>query len=662
MSKSYAYAFYDKSGTLKEFIIDKAVRQGNININGIYIYIDPVDALSPTSASYNWCNCNDENIEWSTPVPFNLTLQTFMIDAIKDYDPKYFKYGTPYKGYLINLSANGSTILESAGKKALSIHLYNEYSESLFDSGLIVFDVEATGAIEYATEIPYQMYYLLLDQITQSGGGGGSSENSVPYKTITATGKTVSDLYDAIGPKVQVVHFTDFSYSSYIGFVAHNTTNDTYDIEFEKFASDTPGSKERYVGSGIPATALVTNILIYTSQYFKPYALQEDAFLEVSLTGLTLAQLYAKVGYTKILKFHFYGGTGDGFYIGTVAPFIPNQYDRFVFEFEQFAGGEISKHRWVGLTAPASTLLSDILTVESPYYAPYLVNGTVLDYDTATFQQVKEAINGGETHGGVPEIIKLTGSSESAGFSNTGFYLIRISSSNDFIAIALDLQDRSLAGLVRYQGTISDTSTLIKDIFNPSSAYYHPYALKSEVSELNTALSGKQNALTAGTGIDITSDVIRTKLISYSATDKTIKDLYDDLFSVSEEVKIIDFTGPTTMKGAYIVKIHKVNAPVGGPRYTVTFEFLNEKNSSPFSGVGSYRWVGSGIQETVLVSDIITTSSQYFEPYALKSESVGYTTTAPTSNNSGPLQIVVLSSEPANKYDGYLYIITGSNS
>ena len=39
-----------------------------------------------------------------------------------------------------------------------------------------------------------------------------------------------------------------------------------------------------------------------------------------------------------------------------------------------------------------------------------------------------------------------------------------------------------------------------------------------------------------------------------------------------------------------------------------------------------------------------------------------YLTTAPSSANaSGTLKFVVLSAEPQNKYDGYLYIITGSN-
>jgi len=38
-----------------------------------------------------------------------------------------------------------------------------------------------------------------------------------------------------------------------------------------------------------------------------------------------------------------------------------------------------------------------------------------------------------------------------------------------------------------------------------------------------------------------------------------------------------------------------------------------------------------------------------------------YTTTAPSANNTDGIKIVVLSSEPSTRYDGYLYIITGGN-
>lgn len=43
-----------------------------------------------------------------------------------------------------------------------------------------------------------------------------------------------------------------------------------------------------------------------------------------------------------------------------------------------------------------------------------------------------------------------------------------------------------------------------------------------------------------------------------------------------------------------------------------------------------------------------------------KAESISYLTEAPTSANTDGLKFVVLSSNPATKYDGYIYIITGA--
>lgn len=37
---------------------------------------------------------------------------------------------------------------------------------------------------------------------------------------------------------------------------------------------------------------------------------------------------------------------------------------------------------------------------------------------------------------------------------------------------------------------------------------------------------------------------------------------------------------------------------------------------------------------------------------------LGYLTTAPTAANTDGIKIVVLSAEPATKYDGYIYLIT----
>ena len=70
-----------------------------------------------------------------------------------------------------------------------------------------------------------------------------------------------------------------------------------------------------------------------------------------------------------------------------------------------------------------------------------------------------------------------------------------------------------------------------------------------------------------------------------------------------------------------------------------------------------YEW--DKLAATVDTSSFVTTS----QVESKIAEGVPYLTTAPSSaNTSGKLKFVVLSSEPATYYDGYYYIITGSNS
>ena len=42
------------------------------------------------------------------------------------------------------------------------------------------------------------------------------------------------------------------------------------------------------------------------------------------------------------------------------------------------------------------------------------------------------------------------------------------------------------------------------------------------------------------------------------------------------------------------------------------------------------------------------------------SNALPYLTTAPSADNTDGLKIVVLSSDPSTKYNGYLYLITGA--
>lgn len=74
------------------------------------------------------------------------------------------------------------------------------------------------------------------------------------------------------------------------------------------------------------------------------------------------------------------------------------------------------------------------------------------------------------------------------------------------------------------------------------------------------------------------------------------------------------------------------------------------------------NWHSVGIQQPI--DNIPTENSPHAVSSggvydALKNGGLPYSTTAPTSNNTDGIKIVVLSSEPSTKYSGWLYIITG---
>ena len=70
-----------------------------------------------------------------------------------------------------------------------------------------------------------------------------------------------------------------------------------------------------------------------------------------------------------------------------------------------------------------------------------------------------------------------------------------------------------------------------------------------------------------------------------------------------------------------------------------------------------FRFIGN--TGTNFYNDLLTSVNDRGTNKSFVSSQSRYLTTAPTANNtSGYLQIVVLSSEPATRYNGYLYIIT----
>ena len=93
---------------------------------------------------------------------------------------------------------------------------------------------------------------------------------------------------------------------------------------------------------------------------------------------------------------------------------------------------------------------------------------------------------------------------------------------------------------------------------------------------------------------------------------------------------------------------------------------FNTSNKSLYQSTGQFPRVASidGRQGRVSLDDsLITTGATAAAGTLGLTGKLPYLTAAPAADNtSGFISIVVLSSEPATRYDGYLYIITGSAS
>ena len=97
-------------------------------------------------------------------------------------------------------------------------------------------------------------------------------------------------------------------------------------------------------------------------------------------------------------------------------------------------------------------------------------------------------------------------------------------------------------------------------------------------------------------------------------------------------------------------------------QYKTLNNFANEFSSSTNYAVGDLVMYLGELYKCTTAHNGAWDSADFTKTNIQQSTSgVNYTTTAPSSNNtSGRLEFVVLSSEPATKYDGYIYIITGA--
>lgn len=139
------YLYFDRLGVLKEIINDEALRQGNYNVNKLYIYCERNDIvrlnvsyLLPSSLVVG-------------PTSFNET-ETAEIPYDKKRDLYYFEYHKEYNFIVVDLEAdiNGNGPLDQAGLVHCSI------------SAVLTNGILTLGAVNFMVELDsvYNQYYV----------------------------------------------------------------------------------------------------------------------------------------------------------------------------------------------------------------------------------------------------------------------------------------------------------------------------------------------------------------------------------------------------------------------------------------------------------------------------------------------------------------------
>ena len=197
-------------------------------------------------------------------------------------------------------------------------------------------------------------------------------------------------------------------------------------------------------------------------------------FVRYNAGGKTIAQLVTSLGDTSNIVHSFWleGIDQPARYIGAVFKVTRNGQTVYDLELERVGSGIASaQDRWVARSLTGTELINDILNRTNKYYKPYLVSGTEIDYDNATYADLISIA------GSVPIVIRLV-SQDSANDHYGGYYLFKNNAdTNRFLAIRLTPSGSSNFGY-RYEGIVSDTSTPIKNIFNFESSYYKPYLVQ----------------------------------------------------------------------------------------------------------------------------------------------------------------------------------------
>ena len=156
------YLYFDENGLLKEQINDKALRQGNINYNRIFIYFD--NDIIPSNIYARYRNGSGNLVQTQFNVSTNKVSLRIPFD--KNRDLKYFNYTQDFEFYVIDIP---DAIMQVSGATACSVRFVSDDNSDTITLSTFTFmieeSVEGGDYVESDYYISLAQYNYLLSVI-----------------------------------------------------------------------------------------------------------------------------------------------------------------------------------------------------------------------------------------------------------------------------------------------------------------------------------------------------------------------------------------------------------------------------------------------------------------------------------------------------------------
>jgi len=201
------YLYFDKKGALKEIVNDEALRQGNYNVNTLYVYVENVSSTEETIYDL---------IQATYLLPSELivgpTGHQEQVVATLPYNPKrdlrFFKYGINYRFFKITMTDDlaGHNPLDEAGTVHCDlVAIIAGENGSALSLGGLNFEVEENAVYNQKNIASEQYmslanYNYLLFRISEQGAPAGfgqvtaeiTSDGGAPAVDVTTDGPNTS--------------------------------------------------------------------------------------------------------------------------------------------------------------------------------------------------------------------------------------------------------------------------------------------------------------------------------------------------------------------------------------------------------------------------------------------------------------------------------------